>query len=257
MEEKNPQLNLVENNNDLSSVKVTPEIRLISLGKTQILNYIAPIFYTESIYITNIIEILQNITNDWKVDLFKDNHVLNGCEYLGLTKKLTENRENFILTQLGSDFRVVLEQIGYGNQKLIELKKFTKRSRKKLHEVEPKLSFLIRMLYERKEEYRNFLKILYSFNIEEVSFREIIDEVIEKYTTMFIKVFCKQSADIDKLKQLYLQDKIEQIKSKKFLEDYLSLNVYFAFKIQLLHLGVLQNRKFQDDRKSGGLWKIQ
>ncbi|MBN2156805.1 MAG: hypothetical protein JW776_12250, partial [Candidatus Lokiarchaeota archaeon] len=64
--------------------------------------------------------------------------------------------------------------------------------------------------------------------------------------------FCKQSADIDKLKQLFLQDKIEQIKSKKFLEDYLSLNVYFAFKIQLIHLGVLQNRKFQDDRKSGG-----
>ncbi|MBN1970396.1 MAG: hypothetical protein JW870_13595, partial [Candidatus Delongbacteria bacterium] len=64
--------------------------------------------------------------------------------------------------------------------------------------------------------------------------------------------FCKQSADIDKLKQLFLQDKIEQIKSKKFLEDYLSLNVYFAFKIQLLHLGVLLYRRFQDDRKSGG-----
>ncbi|MBN1970399.1 MAG: hypothetical protein JW870_13610, partial [Candidatus Delongbacteria bacterium] len=56
-----------------------------------------------------------------------------------------------------------------------------------------------------------FVNILNEFNKEDINFREIIDEVIEKYPSMFIKVFCKQSADIDKLKQLFLQDKIEQI----------------------------------------------
>ncbi|QEE17182.1 hypothetical protein DSAG12_03014 [Promethearchaeum syntrophicum] len=239
-------LNDVSNTIELLLAEKKPSIRLVKLGKTQVLNYISPIFYTS---LSNPIEksSLQTIiTRDWGVDLFKDSHVINGCLYLGL---LQEANNNFSLTPLGEGFCKSLLKMGYNNKILIKIKKSLKGN-KKLYDEEPELAYMIRTLYERKIEYQQFLKILYSFNRTEISMDEILEVVIKSYPTMYINIFCNKKMDFEEIRKYYQEGDYEKLKSREILEKNLNRNIYFAFKIQLLHLGILCSIKFSDNRSS-------
>ena len=226
-----------------------PDIRLMTLGKTQILNYIAPIFFAEETGSDiNIIRI--SISQEWGVDLTKDSAILAGCEYLEL---INRSGNVIYLTPRGREFRYLLLRMGYNNPDLAQWKQHLNKARQKVAEQDSNLAYVIRTLYEKKLEYRQFVKILHHFDQEEVSFQQVLDEVVNNYPSLFLNALCKQDdAIIDQVKFEYQRGNIDNIKSKQFLQGCLNKNVYYGFKIQLMHLGVLKFRHFPDGRIGGG-----
>lgn len=240
----------VKNEIDILLLEKNPDIRLTSLGKTQVLNYLGPMYYCKR-EPTHRDQIGRLFTTEWGVKIEDENNIMSGCEYLGL---ISQTDQNYEITNLGLSTIKVLRKLGFTKEALISLKTIGLH-RKKVYTIEPELAYIIRTLYEKKPEYQHFLQILYSFPSDEISFKQIIEKVIEDYPTMFLQVFCKSNSNIDEIRELFYANDLVKMKSKQFLEDKLNKNVYFAFKIQLLHLGILKNKRFEDDRSSGGHYK--
>jgi len=210
---------------------------LVTFGRTQILNYFAPIFICNTEKIKTIEEIKETfINNQWSNKTYPQ--FIKGASILGL---ITPIKNGYLLSQLGDLCLKYFKETGIEDLNTLKtVIRETGGSRNSVHLKYPYLAKFLQLIYFQNLDFRKFITIIKSFNKKRVTFYEILKKLISEYPNLLLNLFIKKDkreAFIKKYLSGDIDISIDGINS--IMKNYIYYNSTFSFKLHLQHLGIL------------------
>lgn len=231
--------------------------RLTDLTRNHIINYLAPVVVIGSEYESadTILEKLES----YHVKATKE--LVKGAKIIGLIK---EKEGKIRLTDEGFLIKTLLKFKNLcsfdGLQEIID-----RTSRKKgvaLITEYPDIAISLKMLYTRNELFVELLDVFEKYGKNELSFKELIKDIILNKPNLFLNMFCKREKREEVLKLMQKGKEREIYQSTEMLNQYIVYSSVFTFKKHLIHLGILSpelklfSGKLKEYDPETDIWKI-
>ncbi|GAH25135.1 unnamed protein product, partial [marine sediment metagenome] len=123
-----------------------------------------------------------------------------------------------------------------------ELKKETSRKKGASLATEyPEITITLKMFYNKNELFMELMKVFEKQKRKEMSFRELLEEIVKNKPNLFINMFCPKNKKEEVLR-LYQKGEEKRIyEEEKVLRETITHSTVFTFKRHLMHLGVLSS----------------
>ena len=108
------------------------------------------------------------------------------------------------------------------------------------------LAFLIKMLYTRNSDVSEFIGIISSMGTKPALFSDIVVEVIKQAPNLLVNLLIKRESKNRVIKVLQTESQessISILTDPVFIKNHYLKSVFFQFKRQLIHLGILDQSK--------------
>lgn len=206
--------------------------RITSLDLNHPINYIAPVlFFNER---SSKDEMIKKNIHDWGMKRPEKN--LRGSRILGLLNRIGDR---LVLTADGKHVRNLLKRL-YDNP----LKHFHRCKKEyPLSDHDPELAYLIRLLYLRNPDVRSFVEILNLIEVENPTIFDVLEKALENAPNLIIHFMTKRgrkSFVLDVFRNNSEPVIKEKLKTREFVIANLLKNLFFAFKAQMIHTGILE-----------------
>ncbi len=218
----------------LSKDMVSSQKRLTDLTRNHIVNYLAPILFIDSNWVEK--RTVEEKLQDYNIQ--NTSELVRGAIIIGLIKeqggevRITD--EGFVLKKI-----MQLEEID-SLEKLEEIKKET--SRKKgvsLMTEYPEIAITLKMLYNKNELFMELLKVFEKQKRREMSFKELVEEIVKNKPNMFISLFCPKNKKEEVLLMYQKGEEKSIYEEERVLREKITHSTVFTFKKHLIHLGIL------------------
>ncbi len=195
----------------LSKDMVSSQKRLTDLTRNHIVNYLAPLIF---------------VSSDWRArkeveeeleayNIQAIGELIRGAQIIGLIKEeageLRITDEGFVLKRI-----MQLERLDK-LEKLEEIKKET--SRKKgvsLMTEYPEIAITLKMLYNKNELFMELMKVFEKQKRKEMSFKELVEEIVKNKPNLFINLFCPKNKKEEVLRIYQKGKKRVSMKKREF-----------------------------------------
>ena len=218
----------------LSKDMVSSQKRLTDLTRNHIVNYLAPLLFVSSNWMER--REVEEKLQDYNIQNTKE--LVRGAVIIGLIKEQGEEvritDEGFVLKKL-----LQLEEID-SLEKLEEIKKET--SRKKgvsLMTEYPEIAITLKLLYNKNELFMELLKVFEKQKRKEMSFKELVEEIVKNKPNLFINLFCVKNKKEEVLRMYQKGEEKSIYEEERVLRETITHSIVFTFKKHLIHLGIL------------------
>ena len=128
-------------------------------------------------------------------------------------------------------------------EKLEEIKKET--SRKKgvsLATAYPEIAITLKMLYNKNELFMELMKVFEKQKRKEMSFKELVEEIVKNKPNLFINLFCPKNKKEEVLRMYQKGEEKRIYEEESVLRETITHSAVFTFKKHLIHLGILSTK---------------
>jgi len=215
--------------------------RMTSLDLNHPINYISPVLFFDEEE-CSLLSVTNNIIQ-WGMGRPEKN--LRGARLLGLVKK---SDDVLVLTSDGNNLKRLLNRI-YGKplERLNELK-----GKGTLVDHDPELAYLIKLFYLKNPDVNTYVNILKSVESKKPTIFDILETAFKESPNLIVNFMVKRTRKNQVLSMLQKKSRNEMLdvlRTRNFVIRNLLKSLFFPFKRQLIHIGILKPSKIW----SGGM----
>ena len=135
-------------------------------------------------------------------------------------------------------------------EKLEEIKKETSRKKgASLMTEYPEIAITLKLLYNKNELFMELLKVFEKQKRKEMSFKELVEEIVKNKPNLFINLFCQKNKKEEVLKMYQKGEEKSIYEEERVLRETITHSTVFTFKRHLIHLGILSTENILFSKK--------
>ena len=228
----------------LSKDMVSSQKRLTDLTRNHIVNYLAPLIF---------------VSSDWRArkeveeeleayNIQAIGELIRRAKIIGLIK---EQAGELRITDEGFVLKRIMQLEGLDKlEKLEEIKRETSRKKGVSLATEyPEIAITLKMLYNKNELFMELMKVFEKQKRKEMSFKELIEEIVKNKPNLFINLFCPKNKKEEVLRMYQNGEETRIYEDERVLRDFITHSMVFTFKRHLIHLGILSTENTIYSRK--------
>ena len=136
-------------------------------------------------------------------------------------------------------------------EKLEEIKKETSRKKSvSLMTEYPEIAITLKLLYNKNELFMDLMKVFEKQKRKEMSFKELVEEIVKNKPNLFINLFCPKNKKEEVLR-MYQKGEEKSIYQERVLRETITHSTVFTFKGHLIYLGILPTKNRLYTKKMG------
>ncbi len=218
----------------LSKDMVSSQKRLTDLTRNHIVNYLAPLIFVCSGWRAR--KEVEEELEAYNIQAIGE--LIRGAKIIGLIK---EESGELRITDEGFVLKRIMQLEGLDKlEKLEEIKKETSRKKGVSLATEyPEIAITLKMLYNKNELFMELMKVFEKQKRKEMSFKELIEEVVKNKPNLFINLFCPKNKKEEVLRMYQKGEEKRIYEEESVLRETLTHSTVFTFKKHLIHLGIL------------------
>ena len=103
----------------------------------------------------------------------------------------------------------------------------------------PEIAIPLKMLYNQNELFTELLKVFEKQKRKEMSFKELVEEIVKNKPNLFINLFCPKNKKEEVLRMYQKGEEKRIYEEERVLRETITHSTVFTFKKHLIHLGIL------------------
>ncbi len=218
----------------LSKDMVSSQKRLTDLTRNHIVNYLAPLIFVSSDWRTR--KEVEEELEAYNIQAIGE--LIRGAKIIGLIK---EQAGELRITDEGFVLKRIMQLEGLDKlEKLEEMKKETSRKKRVSLATEyPEIAITLKMLYNKNELFMELMKVFEKQKRKEMSFKELVEEIVKNKPNLFINLFCPKNKKEEVLRMYQKGEEKRIYEEVRVLRETITHSAVFTFKRHLIHLGTL------------------
>ncbi len=122
------------------------------------------------------------------------------------------------------------------------------------------IAITLKMLYNKNELFMELMKVFEKQKRREMSFKELMEEIVKNKPNLFINLFCPKNKKEEVLRMYQKGEEKMIYEEERVLRKTITHSTVFTFKRHLIHLGILStnnivySKKISDYRQDEDLW---
>ena len=103
----------------------------------------------------------------------------------------------------------------------------------------PEIAIMLKLPYNKNELFMELLKVFEKQKRKEMSFKELVEEIVKNKPNLFINLFCPKNKKEEVLRMYQKGEEKSIYEEERVLRETITHSTVFTFKKHLIHLGIL------------------